>query len=265
MFVINMVILTVWQVLSPLKYVRSYELHNSVDRFGRRNSSDSRCISDNGLDTYFFAFLFFMNGSMIVVANVQAFRARNISTEFSESKYILIAMVIILQALFISLPVWFYTTNAKANFTAKGALLLLVGAAILYSVFLPKIYFAHRYTRLKQRRDKKRSMRMDRAEARWEQVAMALSGDQDDSSEEEAEPPVRSTKSNTSERSTRQPRVRDPSDNSSGMRISASSHHQPSGQSMGEIYPIIETGEEPSDASLVVTSGTQSLGDRLAI
>jgi len=50
-----------------------------------------------------------VNITALVVANIQAYRARNVRTEFNESSYIAMANVSFLQAIFICVPILFLT------------------------------------------------------------------------------------------------------------------------------------------------------------
>lgn len=76
----------------------------------------------------------------VVAANVQAFRVRHITTEFSESRYIALSMLIILQTNIISLPIFFYETDGTEKYTGVAALIMIVtSGAILYLIFVPRL------------------------------------------------------------------------------------------------------------------------------
>jgi len=148
--------------------VRVDDLHDSVDQYGRPNALDAFCVSADGAisELYFLGTLFFINGSAIVAANVQAFRARRIATEFSESRFIGISMAILLQTLLIALPVFFYPVNTKVNYLAKGALMLIAGASILYLIFIPKISYWKEHKDHERRRAFARSQRLNESDRR---------------------------------------------------------------------------------------------------
>ena len=80
-----------------------------------------------------------INGSAVLAANYQAYRARNITTEFSESKYIGIAMACTMQAVLIGIPVFFFSTDSAASYLAKATCLLVTCGSILYLIFVPKV------------------------------------------------------------------------------------------------------------------------------
>ena len=78
------------------------------------------------------------------LALVQAYKARSISDELSESFYIGLSMFGAFQALAIGLPVQFLVEeNTTASFFLKAGLIFLVSISILLLVFLPKILQAH--------------------------------------------------------------------------------------------------------------------------
>jgi len=162
----NTAILTLWQLISPLHYERIYEEEISVDAFGRGNIAESRCVSSGESEMYFLVALFFINGSAIIGANFQAFRARRIATEFSESKYIGISMAILFQALLIALPVFFFSVNTNASYVAKSALMLVIGASILYLIFVPKITFWRQHTILERKKALERAQRQNESDRR---------------------------------------------------------------------------------------------------
>ena len=106
----------------------------------RLNQFVPACHSENeSLELYCMAILFLINGCAIIAANAQAYRARNIITEFSESNYIGLSMAIILQAILIGMPIFFYSATPKAAYTAKALCMLATCASILYLLFVPKV------------------------------------------------------------------------------------------------------------------------------
>ena len=96
-------------------------------------------MSDDETDAYFLLGLFAINGSAIIAANIQAYRARKITTEFSESKYIGVAMACILQATLIGVPVFFFSTDPAATYLIKAGCMLVLCGSILYLIFIPKV------------------------------------------------------------------------------------------------------------------------------
>ena len=91
MLCVNLVVLITWQVVSPLHWERNAEVTNF---WGQTTSSVGSCRSDQ--TSSFAIALYVVDGISLVVACVEAYRARNVSTEYSESLYIGIAMANIL-------------------------------------------------------------------------------------------------------------------------------------------------------------------------
>jgi len=106
--------------------------------------------------------IFAVNGSAVIAANVQAFRARKITTEFSESRYIGVANAILLQTLLIALPVFFYRTGAVANYLAKAVILLVVSGSMLYLIMVPKVLIWRQHQKDVEERRIRRQERLSR-------------------------------------------------------------------------------------------------------
>jgi ABC-type sugar transport system substrate-binding protein len=85
---INVVTLICWTAISPQKYIR--EDLPGTDDWNRVIASAGVCRSDYKV---FGIILLIVNVGVLLVANFQAYQARSIETEFSESKYISIIMV----------------------------------------------------------------------------------------------------------------------------------------------------------------------------
>jgi hypothetical protein len=117
-------------------------------------------VSDNGLAGIFLLLIFLPNGTAIIAANVQVYRARHITTEFSESRYIAIAMGIVLQFLVIALPAFFYETPAELDHAVRTVLILLCSGSILFLIFIPKISFHRKHERQKAERARCRASRV---------------------------------------------------------------------------------------------------------
>ena len=76
----------------------------------------------------------------IVLANFQAYQARNISTEYSESKWIAFSMVSILQAMMIGAPILILaSTDPTASFIVWSMLIFVICMSILGLLFVPKM------------------------------------------------------------------------------------------------------------------------------
>jgi hypothetical protein len=85
-FSLNAIILICWTLVDPLEFVRTVDI-DGTDQFNRPISSYGKCTYD-GNATIFAGCLVALNSVIVVFTTYQAYRARNISTDYSESKYI---------------------------------------------------------------------------------------------------------------------------------------------------------------------------------
>lgn len=104
--------------------------------------------------------MFIVNAGAVVAANVQVFRARNITSEFSESRYIAISMVVILQAAVLAVPLFFYPVDVDVRFTGRVLLNLIAAGSILFLIFVPKISFWFKREKILRRREESRRKRL---------------------------------------------------------------------------------------------------------
>jgi gamma-aminobutyric acid type B receptor len=136
LFTANVVDLTLWTFIAPLKYVR--EVHAGTDGWNRAISSHGTCTSDGTAP--FIATLFLINMSTIMVANWQSYVARDIRSEFSESRCIAIAMACILQASLTGVPILFLTQEIPTvRYVVFVLMIFVVNAVVLLLIFVPKI------------------------------------------------------------------------------------------------------------------------------
>ena len=134
----NSIVLICWTAVSPLVYVRHY--HPGTDDWNRVLSTYGICQSTEGSATPYFVVLFLINFIGLVITNVQAYRARKITTDFSESKYIALALAFILQAVTIGVPVTIMSNDdPKLMFTISVILIAVSALATLGFIFIPKM------------------------------------------------------------------------------------------------------------------------------
>ena len=129
---LNVILLGVWTSVNPLVYQRVEESPISSYGICQMQSSGAALTP---------VILFgLLNLITLIAANVQAFQARTISDEFSESKYIAIALLSILQALLIGIPVAIMTSNEPGVFTViVSCFVFIVSMSLLLLMFVPKI------------------------------------------------------------------------------------------------------------------------------
>lgn len=128
----NVAVLLAWTIVDPLKWVRT----NPDTQY----QSNGYCESEGQSAWKFLIPLGLLNGLALVMANIQAFRARNISTEYSESSYIMFAMVSLLQSLIIGVPLLIIVNdNEVARYFVWCGIIFIVTTSILGVMFIPKV------------------------------------------------------------------------------------------------------------------------------
>ena len=135
LFALNVIILTLWTALDPMTYVRLD--HPGLDGWNRVISSYGMCQSENV--TPFLVPLALVNFLVLAIANWQAFSTRHIGDEFSESKFIALAMASLLQTFVISMPVLFIVrTSPRAFYLVLSFMIFLISTTLLLLIFGPK-------------------------------------------------------------------------------------------------------------------------------
>jgi hypothetical protein len=85
-----------------------------------------------------------VNITAILLANYQAYKGRHIQTEFSESKYIFVINLCILQACIIGVPMIFVTKEIPEGFYIVMVLLIAtITLPVLLLIFVPKLVHWH--------------------------------------------------------------------------------------------------------------------------
>jgi len=142
---INVTILLCWTFIDPLTYHREADF--ARDEWNRVISTYGSCRSENS--AYFLAPLLVVNFCVLLLANWQAYEARHIEAEFSESKYITICMASMLQAMVSGVPVLFFVRDMpQAYYMVSVLLSFIIGMVILMVIFVPKIVFTHQYIQM---------------------------------------------------------------------------------------------------------------------
>jgi len=157
MMAMNIVVLTCWTIIAPLTYQRfnsdgTDEWNRVIETYGVCTSK-SETRDANSFFPYVIVLLI-INISLLIIANIQSYRARTIQTEFSESKYITIIMASMLQVMIIGIPCICLLWNIpRAYFVVMVLLISCVSLAVLGFMFLPKIVHTRRW--LKDKEEKK--------------------------------------------------------------------------------------------------------------
>ena len=176
---INIIMLTAWTIVSPLRWVRVPK--NSYDSFGRVNESYGICSSGdrlNGNQRFPYEYIFI---SIILVADFVAvlgalyecYVARDLPSEFSESFYIAVSVIMIFETTLFGVPILILTLdNPTASFMTRSILLSFVSLCILLPIFAPK-YVQQRIRRVtdptgsNRRRLQRATLRRVATKRRW--------------------------------------------------------------------------------------------------
>jgi len=107
--------------------------------------SNGTCVKTNGEWPIYVILLGLINFSVLVFANIQAFRARKIELDFSESQFLFIAMICTMQVCFISIPLNYIVadTNNSASCFVRIIIIFVSCTANLLLIFVPKIKYCH--------------------------------------------------------------------------------------------------------------------------
>ena len=121
-----------WTLVDPLRWVRT-------DPDGYYQSY-GYCSPQGNSWRIFLSLIVVVNALALFLANVQAWKARNISTEFSESSYVALTMASFLQALLIGLPLLaLVQSDSKARYFVWSGIIFVVSSTVLLLMFGPKI------------------------------------------------------------------------------------------------------------------------------
>jgi ABC-type sugar transport system substrate-binding protein len=138
----NIVVLICWTVLDPLTYVR--EEQEGTDYWNRVISTSGACRSDNVVA--YLVPLAVINLSVVATACWQALQASNIKSEFSEAKYIGLAVASLFQAFVTGIPVVVVVRDTPQTFyVVLSITMFLLCMAVLLLIFLPKMLMQRKY------------------------------------------------------------------------------------------------------------------------
>jgi hypothetical protein len=130
-----MIILTVWMIISPIKWKRTILEKNEYDQV---ISSEGSCIGENYW--VYVLVLSILNGAAILLACSQAYHARNVQTDLNEGKYIGVAMICIFQSFFVGIPILIIGhSDTSTSLSLYSSIIFVICAATLIFSFLPSI------------------------------------------------------------------------------------------------------------------------------
>jgi 7 transmembrane sweet-taste receptor of 3 GCPR len=129
----NLVLLLVWTFVTPMQWTR---IQTS------RTESYGKCVATGDRVAWLtiISLVTAVNGIALIMANVQAFRARRISTEYGESRFIAMAMVSILQVVVVGIPILFLVdSNPMARYFMQCTIAFVTCMSILLWMYVPKM------------------------------------------------------------------------------------------------------------------------------
>jgi hypothetical protein len=140
LFGVNFVVLLVWTITDSVQWVRE-----PIDDTGTtlnlvETSTFGICDSDNY--RVYLGFIIGTNLLVSLIALIQAYECRKVSTEYSESLWISGALACIVQVWLVGLPVLkVLGDNPKATFCIKVGIVFVTCMSTLLLLFLPKMRY----------------------------------------------------------------------------------------------------------------------------
>uniref|UniRef100_A0A7S1ZKP5 G-protein coupled receptors family 3 profile domain-containing protein n=1 Tax=Ditylum brightwellii TaxID=49249 RepID=A0A7S1ZKP5_9STRA len=137
---LNVIFLLVWTIVDPMEWERNITSSSADSR-----SSYGICVlGRSGVSTAMISCLLVVGFCVIVLANYQAYKARRISVEFSESKYVAMCMVVMLQVLLIGIPLSVLVSEDPVpRYFVMTAIIFILTMSLLLLIFVPKMHFVN--------------------------------------------------------------------------------------------------------------------------
>jgi hypothetical protein len=137
LFSVNLILLLVWTCVDPLFWER-------ISISPTESYGTCRADSDSATWKIILAILATLNGTALIGANVEAWKARKIDTEYGESSFIGLIMASILQVVLVGVPLSFLVQdNPTARFFVNSSMAFVVSMSVLSLLFLPKVITLH--------------------------------------------------------------------------------------------------------------------------
>lgn len=143
----NIAVLLCWTLLDPLTYVRRE--YDGTDFWNRVIASYGSCRSDNA--AAYLVPLGLLNFCVLLTACSEAYEARNIEVEFSESKYIGLTIFSLCQGFMTGIPIVTVVRETPEAFYLVLALaVFVICMVVLLLIFLPKYQMRKEYGRMSE-------------------------------------------------------------------------------------------------------------------
>lgn len=145
-------------------------MEEGKDYWNRILSTYGACRSDHALA--YLVPLAVINVSAVAIAAWQAYRARDIEDEFSESKYIGLAIYSMLQAFLTGVPVIAVVKDSpQAYYVMLTVIIFFLSLSWLLLIFLPKYLLHRKYSKLSEREQKQLLLQKVRESAGTSQLS----------------------------------------------------------------------------------------------
>jgi len=133
LFSCNMILMTLWTILDPLVWVRVQT--SPTESYGACRVEYPEAASWKVI----VSFVAIFNGAALIGANIEAYKARNVDTEYGESSFIGLIMGSFLQVVVVGLPLFFLVNdNPTARFFLTSSMVFLMSISVLLLLFVPK-------------------------------------------------------------------------------------------------------------------------------
>lgn len=133
MFTANMILLVIWTVADPLSWKRNSI--SATESYGTCSADPDSAVWKTVL-----TMLSVLNGVSLIGANVEAWKARKIDTEYGESTYIGLIMASILQVVLVGVPLIFLVrVDPTARFFVSSSMAFIISMSVLSLLFVPKV------------------------------------------------------------------------------------------------------------------------------
>ena len=141
---VNIIILSLMTKYGPISYEISA---TQFDTFGRKTEEYGDCVYGDAAP--FMITLFVVNFGMVCLALFQSWKARNLSTEFAESRHIANALSIAFVVGLLAFPLHAITQdNPNTDTFIDAVMIAVLSGNILCFIFIPKIIFHTKLAKL---------------------------------------------------------------------------------------------------------------------
>ena len=146
---LNVILMLIWTLIDPMRWKRVSNCESSGE------SSYGYCTLGNSpVSNALFGSVLAVNLCALILASWQAYKARGVSQQFSESRWIFMMMIGILQISVIALPIMaLVTPYPRASFFVRSALIFVLCMTILLLLFVPKIRHLRKEEESKKERE----------------------------------------------------------------------------------------------------------------